>query len=282
MKTCENVCYPKEKDFLKMQINSEKGLMLGCLYKEKTLKQKLIRKNSPDEIKTFVRCLYPLACLVIAPIGAGKTASIALPNLYSLPNSFIVLDIKGELYQKSAGYRQKHFGHKILKFSFLSEESMNFDYKQLKEEKITIYLTIESEMINELPAKTSLIKTFIENLFKDLMMKEENNPDRFVYFLFDEFTYFGEIPCIIKTLTLYEKYGFVPIYLAQSYEQIQKCYGKNNFDTLLSNMNYQVIFNTDCSDILILVKESNPIKAEINYWFKNPQWEGADKIPIES
>lgn len=42
--------------------------------------------------------------------GTGKTECQVLPNLLSYPGSAIVLDVKGELWDKTAGYRQKHFG----------------------------------------------------------------------------------------------------------------------------------------------------------------------------
>ncbi len=44
--------------------------------------------------------------LVVAPPGTGKTSGIILPNLFTVPNSTLALDIKGELYAKSAGYRK--------------------------------------------------------------------------------------------------------------------------------------------------------------------------------
>ncbi len=48
----------------------------------------------------------PLSALVVAPPGTGKTSGIILPNLFTVPNSTLALDIKGELYAKSAGYRK--------------------------------------------------------------------------------------------------------------------------------------------------------------------------------
>ncbi len=42
--------------------------------------------------------------------GTGKTECQVLPNLLSYPGSAFVLDVKGELWEKTAGYRKKHFG----------------------------------------------------------------------------------------------------------------------------------------------------------------------------
>lgn len=107
-----------DEDFKKMSLSKEKGLMLGCFIKQNNFSKK--------EERIFIRALSPLACLIVAPPGTGKTASVALPNLFSLPNSVVVLDIKGELYEKSAGYRQKHFNNEIMLFSPFSEDNTLF------------------------------------------------------------------------------------------------------------------------------------------------------------
>lgn len=59
----------------------------------------------------------PLGAMIVAPPGAGKTACVALPNLLTLPNSCIITDIKGELRDKTAGYRQKFLNNRILIFN---------------------------------------------------------------------------------------------------------------------------------------------------------------------
>ncbi|WQS61507.1 type IV secretory system conjugative DNA transfer family protein [Helicobacter pylori] len=59
----------------------------------------------------------PLGAMIVAPPGASKTACVALPNLLTLPNSCIITDIKGELRDKTAGYRQKFLNNRILIFN---------------------------------------------------------------------------------------------------------------------------------------------------------------------
>ncbi|MCM1225760.1 MAG: type IV secretory system conjugative DNA transfer family protein, partial [Lachnospiraceae bacterium] len=444
------------------------------------------------------------ACLIVAPPGTGKTASIALPNLFSIHNSVVVLDIKGELYQKSAGFRQQNFGHKILRFSplnteentmyfnpfdrkvvenldyveqkeladqiagtifvgekgkendhwvvsaktmfsfyatyfmqknggtslgelaqapkmdkfdFISDEikkqfelikededtgkierdsskseekafytqvsldeslhditrnqgksystagetefasikstydtfmavfqnprvanatsKMSFDYYDLREEKISCYIVIQSEDIDIL---APLIRIFVETMFKKLMSgKENSDPDKFVYFIGDEFVRFGKMPYLLEAPALCRSYGLIPIYITQSYEQIKKYYGEDDLNILRSNVGYQVVFtmnsakdaeelskmigkftrkklstskgnldliksndsissegyelvpaqdilNMPNTDILILIRGfvKHPIKAKVNFWFKNKEWNGADKIPVKS
>ena len=100
-----------------MGLNTEgKGAQLGCIIK------KQFKGGKITETRVPIATQNPLAILIVAPAGTGKTASIAMPNLLSIPNSCFVLDIKGELLQNTAGYRQKNFKNRILVFSPLSKE----------------------------------------------------------------------------------------------------------------------------------------------------------------
>ncbi|HED1004888.1 TPA: type IV secretory system conjugative DNA transfer family protein [Campylobacter jejuni] len=111
-----NAKFAKRKDFKEMQISNDKGLILGCF----------IHKDIKGNKMEYIRAKMPLSCLVVAPPGTGKTSGIILPNLFTLENSCIALDIKGELYEKSAGYRQKNFKNKILLFDPFSERNTLF------------------------------------------------------------------------------------------------------------------------------------------------------------
>ena len=50
----------------------------------------------------------PLHTLVAAPTRSGKGVGIVIPNLLAWNGSVVVLDIKKENYQLTAGYREKH------------------------------------------------------------------------------------------------------------------------------------------------------------------------------
>lgn len=100
-------------DFEKMKINYDNGLVLGCFN---------IDSGNPK----FIRATQPLSTLVVAPPGSGKTAGMIIPNLLSVPNSCLVLDIKGELYEKTAGYREKYFNNEIQLFSPFSWDNTLF------------------------------------------------------------------------------------------------------------------------------------------------------------
>lgn len=104
--------FAEKDDYEKLGISHDKGLILGTLIEK-------------DKYK-FIRAGKPLATLVIASPGSGKTAGIIIPNLLVVPNSCIVFDIKGELYDKTAGYRQEVFKNEIQKFSPFSWDNTLF------------------------------------------------------------------------------------------------------------------------------------------------------------
>jgi type IV secretion system protein VirD4 len=63
----------------------------------------------------YLRMNEPLSVLVYAPPGSGKTAGIIIPSLLSCGNSALVHDPKGELYDKTAGFRMRNKQH-IIRF----------------------------------------------------------------------------------------------------------------------------------------------------------------------
>ncbi|MCR5943926.1 type VI secretion protein [Ochrobactrum sp. XJ1] len=54
-------------------------------------------------------------CLLVAPTGAGKTVGFVIPNLLTYLGSAVVLDVKGECFEKTARYRES-LGHKVFRF----------------------------------------------------------------------------------------------------------------------------------------------------------------------
>jgi type IV secretion system protein VirD4 len=67
----------------------------------------------PGHTPSMVR-INPVHMTVIAPTNAGKGVSLVIPTLLKCPESTVVFDLKGEMYQATAAYRKKEFGHKII------------------------------------------------------------------------------------------------------------------------------------------------------------------------
>jgi type IV secretion system protein VirD4 len=55
--------------------------------------------------------------LTVAPTRAGKGTGQIIPNLLSWIGSVLVIDIKGENYLRSAGYRQQELKQKVIRFA---------------------------------------------------------------------------------------------------------------------------------------------------------------------
>ena len=51
---------------------------------------------------------------IFSPPSGGKTTGYALPHLLDCPDSFVCVDMKGELYECSASWRKLKFGHRVV------------------------------------------------------------------------------------------------------------------------------------------------------------------------
>lgn len=97
-----------EYDVKKAGLRSGTGLILG----------KFKGKYMVDDGQTHV--------LVSAPTGSGKGVGIVIPNLLNWNGSAVVLDIKGENYELTSGFRKK-YGQRVFVFSPFSEKSHRFN-----------------------------------------------------------------------------------------------------------------------------------------------------------
>lgn len=68
--------------------------------------------------------------MVAAPTRSGKGVSIAVPNLLNWPGSAVVLDIKGEAFELTAGFRQRH-GQQVFVFAPFDEQGRTHRYNPL-------------------------------------------------------------------------------------------------------------------------------------------------------
>jgi len=100
--------FATEYDVKKAGLRSNAGLILG----------KFKGKYMMDDGQTHA--------LVSAPTGSGKGVGIVIPNLLNWNGSAVVLDIKGENYELTSGFRKKH-GQQVFVFSPFSEKSHRFN-----------------------------------------------------------------------------------------------------------------------------------------------------------
>lgn len=100
--------YPHSK-FSNININFDDGFVLG-IYKDISTTKK-VYYNAPQS--TFI----------VAPPGAGKSASVIIPNLLNVKTSCIITDIKGELCDLTAGYRQKVLNNEVYIFNPLGNDN---------------------------------------------------------------------------------------------------------------------------------------------------------------
>lgn len=83
--------------------------------------------------------------LLEAPTRAGKGVGVVIPNLLTWPDSMVVLDVKQENWEKSAGWR-KSLGHQVLLFDPLDPNGRTARYNPFAH----ITRTDSVEVIDEL------------------------------------------------------------------------------------------------------------------------------------
>ena len=71
-----------------------------------------------------------LSVMLSAPTRSGKGVGVVIPNLLNWPDSVVVLDIKGENYDITAGYRAAH-GQAVYAFSPFDEEARSHRWNPL-------------------------------------------------------------------------------------------------------------------------------------------------------
>ena len=64
---------------------------------------------------------------VVAPTRAGKGVSVVIPTLLTWPESALITDIKGELWELTSGWRQVHADNQCFKLDFGDPASAQFN-----------------------------------------------------------------------------------------------------------------------------------------------------------
>ncbi len=92
-----------EKEIKQMGYFEGQGVYVGAWQNKNKKEVKYLRHNGAEHLLCF------------APTRSGKGVGLILPTLLSWQESSIILDIKGENWALTSGYR-KSLGHKILRF----------------------------------------------------------------------------------------------------------------------------------------------------------------------
>lgn len=88
--------------------------------------------GGPSSRQPFVTSLAHPHSLIAAPTGSGKGVGIVIPTLLTYVGSTIVLDVKGENFEKTARQRRQ-MGDRIFKFAPYDEEGRTHRYNPLDE-----------------------------------------------------------------------------------------------------------------------------------------------------
>ena len=110
--------WAKEKEIKQAGLIGSSGVYVGGWQNKKVLHY--LRHNGPEHIMAF------------APTRSGKGVGLVLPTLLSWGESSIVLDIKGENWALTSGWRKAQ-GHKVMKFDPTDTTGSSARYNPLAE-----------------------------------------------------------------------------------------------------------------------------------------------------
>jgi type IV secretion system protein VirD4 len=94
--------WANKKDIEAAALLGQDGVYVGAWKDKGTLRYLL--HNGPEHV------------LCYAPTRSGKGVGLVIPTLLSWKYSAVVLDLKGELWEMTAGWRKVHAGNKVLRF----------------------------------------------------------------------------------------------------------------------------------------------------------------------
>lgn len=98
--------------------NPATGFMLG-------------KTTKPEKSGDYIVSAKHPHCILVAPTGTGKTVGFVIPNLLSFLGSVIVLDVKGECFEKTSRFRET-LGHKVFRFAPCDYDAPTHRWNPLK------------------------------------------------------------------------------------------------------------------------------------------------------
>jgi type IV secretion system protein VirD4 len=95
-------------------LDATHGVYVGGWVDPETRRLEYLRQNGPEHVLAF------------APTRSGKGVALVIPTLLAWNGSAVIYDIKGENWEKTAGFRHQQ-GHLCFKFSPVEEKSSRFN-----------------------------------------------------------------------------------------------------------------------------------------------------------
>lgn len=165
------------KDRKKAGLNAKDGFMLGEYVNISIPQgQKTINPEDIKVKKSLTSFLFnkhafnlvnkPLAICLLAPPGTGKTSGIAIPSLLKDPNSYVVHDPKGEIFEITAPTRKMKFNNTILRFDPMGTGAERATFNPLDQ--------------NVMDKDRNKRRSQVEMVAKKLIRDDKNGDDYFI------------------------------------------------------------------------------------------------------
>ena len=135
--------WAEEREIRTMGYFEGKGVYVGGWLKKYGGVALLLRrlKSKPEEVQLYLRHNGPEHIMVFAPTRSGKGVGLILPTLLAWEGSSIVLDIKGENWALTAGYRKSQ-DQLVLRFDPSDPSGASACFNPLEEIRLDSLLAI--------------------------------------------------------------------------------------------------------------------------------------------
>lgn len=135
--------WAEEKEIRTMGYFEGKGVYVGGWLKKHAGLALLLRslRSKPDEVQHYLRHNGPEHIMVFAPTRSGKGVGLILPTLLAWEGSSIVLDIKGENWALTAGWRKSQ-DQMVLRFDPSDPSGSSAAFNPLEELRIDTMMAI--------------------------------------------------------------------------------------------------------------------------------------------
>lgn len=109
--------WANKQEIVKAKVTEKAGVILGI----NPYTKKLLRHNGPEHL------------LLMAPTRSGKGIGVIVPTCLTWLHSLFVLDVKGENWKYTAGYRKNVLKQNVMKFAPLSTDGSSLRWNPLAE-----------------------------------------------------------------------------------------------------------------------------------------------------